>query len=140
MKVDLPRADGPHSPERTDAAARMIPEAVRYLNYATLTASGAPGISYAGDVDLVLGSIQVAVNGLQQTMTQMAVCLRDDLATGRLRMDRRGDLADDPSEAVGQAAGWLSNVAVGDCRRLAGTLAEVRRLTSRMYLESEDGR
>ncbi len=132
--LDVTQVDGPHSPERTAAAARLIADAVRFLNYATLPASNAPGISYAGDVDDVLGSIHGAAGGLQQTFGQLAECLRDDLATGRLRMARGRPNADDPAAAVEYASAGLAEAA-RICGGLRMALEMVRRTTAGMYLE-----
>jgi hypothetical protein len=134
--LDVTRVDGPHSPERTTAAASLIADAVRYLNYATLPASHAPGISYAGDVDAVLGSIQAAVGGLRQTLSQLEECLRDDLATGLLRLDAGKPHADDPARAVEVACSELE-AARGECGQLQATLGRVRRFTAAMYLDDD---
>lgn len=138
MTLDVTNVDGPHFPDRTVAAARLIADAVRYLNYASLPASNAPGISYPGDVDYVLGAIQGAASGLQQTFNQLAACLRDDLATGRLRLDPGRPHADDPARAVEVACADLS-AATAHADALRATLSQVRRLTSAMYMESCEG-
>jgi len=136
-RLNLSRVNGPHSPERTDAAARVIPEAVRFLNYATLPSAGAPGISYAGDVDAVLGSLQAAAAGLDQTVRQLSECLREDLATGRLRLARGHSFdSDDPELAVRIACAQLEVPIAGSLEVLSRTLGEVRKITSAMYLES----
>lgn len=137
--LDLTRVDGPHNPERTAAAARLIADAVRFLNYATLPASGAPGIGYAGDVDNVLGALESAAGGLQQTLRQLAECLRDDLATGRLRLDLNRPHADNPAQAVEFARSGLT-VAARTCGSLQATLSGARQVTAGMYLdEGDDG-
>jgi hypothetical protein len=136
MKIDLDRVDGPHSPERTAAAANLIPDAVRYLNHASLPANHAPGISYAGDVDTVLGAIQAAGGRLQQTLSQLAECLRDDLATGRLRLAHQAP-TDDPDVAVATACTELER-ARGVCAVLEGKLRLVRSFTAWMYLDVDD--
>ncbi len=139
-KIDVTQVGGPHSPAKTDAAARLIADAVRYLNYATLPSSNAPGISYAGDVDGVIGSIHAAVDVLRQTFGQLAECLRDDLATGRLRL-APGGVRDrmDTENAVEVACGYLE-AARAQAETLGATLGHVRHLTSAMYLEPEEGR
>lgn len=135
--LDVTRVEGPHSPERTAAAGRLIADAVRYLNYASMPADGAPGISYPGDVDAVLGAIAAAAGGLQQTFDQLAECLRADLATGRLGWTPGKPYADDPAKAVEEACSELE-IAVSDCGSLRSTLARARRVTSAMHLAAED--
>lgn len=132
--LDVARVDGPHTPERTAAAARLIADAVRFLNYASLPASGAPGINYPGDVDDVLASIAGAAIGLQQTLSQLAECLRAEQASGQLRLDQGRLHADDTGLAVAFACAWLDE-AKAAARRLAETLNEARRVTAGMYLE-----
>jgi len=132
--LDVTCVDGPHSPERTAAAARLIADAVRYLNHATLPANGAPGIGYAADVDEVLGALEGAAGGLQQTLRQLAECLRDDLATGRLRLDASRLHTDNPALAVEVAYAELA-VAARTCGSFQATLSSVRRFTAGMYLE-----
>jgi hypothetical protein len=136
-RLDLTRVDGPHSPEQTEAAGRLIADAVRFLNHATLPANGAPGISYAGDADNVLGSIAAAIGGLQQLFGQLEECLRADLATGQARLDHGRPYADDPEKAVEVACADLES-AKAVAGQLQSTLANVRRITSGMYLESAD--
>jgi hypothetical protein len=130
--LDVTRVDGPHSPERTVAAARLMADAVRYLNHATL--GTAPGIGYPGDVDGVLGSIEGAAGGLQQTLKQLEVCLRRDLNTGRLRMD---DRSQDPAAAVRIASDRLA-VAKSALETLQVNLKTARRFTSAMSLAPEE--
>jgi hypothetical protein len=136
-RLDL-SVDGPHGPERTVAAARVIGEAVRFLNYATMPASGAPGISYPGDVDEVLGAIQGAAGGLQQTLAQLGEALRRDLATGRLRLDRGRPHADDPPKAVAVACVALAE-ASNACGALQSALRDARSVTAGMYLPDASG-
>jgi hypothetical protein len=136
-RLDVTRVDGPHSPERTEAVGRLIADAVRYLNYATMPADGAPGIGYAGDADNLLGSIAAAVGGLQQLLGQIGQCLRDDLATGRLRLDVGRPYAEEPAKAVAAAVADLE-VARAEAAQLQAALVNVRRITAGMYLESTD--
>lgn len=136
-EVDVTQVDGPHSPERTAAAARLIADAVRFLNYASLPAAKAPGISYAGDVDDVVRAIAGAVNGLQQTLDQLAYCLRRDLAGGHLQLDDYGRRnAESPTHAVVVAEAELGT-AKNLCSHLRDALSRAARFTGSMYLEDD---
>lgn len=131
--LDVTRVDGPYSPERTAAAASLIADAVRYLNHATMPATGAPGISSPVDVDDVLGALQLATRRLDQTLSQLQHSLRSDLATGRVRLDRGGT----PAPAVEEACGELE-AARSACGTLGVSLGRARRHTSAMYLDSQE--
>lgn len=136
-ELDVTQVDGPHSAEKTAAAARLIADAVRFLNYASLPASRAPGISYAGDVDDVVGAIAGAVNGLQQTLDQLTYCLQRDLAGGHLQLDDYGRrYAHSPAYAV-EAAGVELETAKNLCGQLRDALNRARRFTGSMYLEDD---
>src|SRR5690348_16040819 len=102
------------------AAGRLIADAVRYLNYATMPVDGAAGVSYAGDADHVLGSIAAALGGLQQLFGHVEECLRADLATGRARLDAGRHYADGPAKAV-EAACLDLEVVRADCGALQTT-------------------
>lgn len=130
--LDVTQIDGPHSSERTAEAAGLIAAAVRFLNHATLPANNAPGIDYAGDVDNILGAIGTAANGLQQTLSQCAAALRDELATGHLRLDPGRPFADDPPAAVAMACDKLES-ALHACGDLRTALDGARRTTAGMY-------
>ncbi len=131
--LDVTQGDGPHSPERTAATANLIADAVRFLNYATMPADNAPGISYPGDVDRVLGSLASAATGLQQTLGQCADSLRSDLAAGGLRLDPGRPFADHPAAAVDSACFSLEQ-AVAACGNLRAALDAARRTTAGMSM------
>jgi hypothetical protein len=138
--VDVTRVDGPHSPERTVAGARLLADTVRWLNYATM---GGSGIGYAGDVDSVLGGIASAAGGLRQTLDQLEACLQADLHTGRLRMDDRYCLAatkanrsQDPAVAVQTASANLGD-AKAALEYLRQALNRARGFTSAMSMTPE---
>jgi hypothetical protein len=128
---DPTRVDGPHGPEMTAAATRLITDAVRFLNYATASRSGIGG---ASDVDGILGGLEAAAGGLQQTLRQCADCLRTEQATGQLRLDAGRPYASDPAAAVSVACADLAMTA-GLCESLRTALIEVRRITAGMYRE-----
>ncbi|MBO0743419.1 MAG: hypothetical protein J2P43_00245 [Candidatus Dormibacteraeota bacterium] len=129
--VDVTQVDGPFSPERTNAAARLAADAIRYLNHATAQGSGA---GHASDVWDVLGSLGVAVGRLRQTFDQLGRTLEADLATGRLRIDEGTPYAEDPQGGV-HAARWQLRLVSDGARELELGIAEAQRLIFGMSLE-----
>ncbi len=98
------RLDGPHADQDTAAAAHLVAEAVRFLNYAT--AAGA-GLSYPATVYTVTGELAVAAARLTQLTNQMGRFLAGELAAGRLGEDSGRD----PAEAVDRADDYLAAAA-----------------------------
>ncbi|HEY2763383.1 MAG TPA: hypothetical protein VGJ13_05135 [Pseudonocardiaceae bacterium] len=62
---------GPYDAEHTIAAAATISELVRYLNYAT-SQGAATALPHPADVSSLVGNLQAAVGGLEQTLRQVA--------------------------------------------------------------------
>lgn len=60
---------GPYSPERTEGAAQTAAELVRYLNYATQSASD--GVPAAATAYRTVGGLQATAGGLEQTLSQL---------------------------------------------------------------------
>lgn len=131
QSVDVTQVDGPFTPERTNAAARLAADAIRYLNHATSQENGA---YHASDVWDVLGSLGVAVGRLRQTFDQLGRTLEADLATGRMQIDEGTPHAEDPDGAV-QAARWQLQLVSDTARELELGIAEAQRLIFGMSLE-----
>jgi len=83
------RLDGLHADEDTVAAARLVAEAVRFLNYAT---AGGAGLSYPATAYAVTGELASAPARLGRFPAR-------ELAAGRLGDDFGGD----PADAVARA-------------------------------------
>lgn len=132
--VDVTELDGPFTPERTAAAARLAADAIRYLNQATAERGG---VGHAEDMWEVLGSLGVTVGRLRQTFDQLGRSLESDLATGLLRIGKGAPHADDPTGGV-EAARWQLQLASDTARELELGLAEVQRLISGMSLEADE--
>jgi hypothetical protein len=131
--IDVTQVEGPFSPDRTAAAARLAADAIRYLNHATSDESCA---GHAGDIWEVLGSLGVAVGRLRQTFDQFAHCLEDDFRTGRLRIEQGAPHADNPQDEV-MAARWQLEMASETARELELGLGEAQRLVSGMSIKPE---
>ena len=131
--VDVTQVDGPFSPERANAAARLAADAIRYLNHATSQESGT---CHATDVWDVLGSLGVTVGRLRQSFDQLGRTLEADMATGRLRIDEGTPHAEDPERGV-QAARWQLRLVADMARELELGIAEAQRLIFGMSLEPE---
>lgn len=99
------RLDGPHGDADTTAAAQLVSQAVRFLNYATATRAG---LSYPATVYAVTGELAVAAARLSQLTTQLGRFLARELAAGRLG----DDLGRDPAFAVARADDYLAAAAV----------------------------
>lgn len=132
--IDVTALDGPFTPERTAAAARLVAEAIRYLNHATAEASGT---GHAADVWEVLGSLGVAVGRMRQTLDHMGRSLERDLAAGRLLSSEGGPQAEDARAGV-DAARWQLNLAPDTAREVELCLADAQRLISGMSVEAEE--
>ncbi len=98
------RLDGPHTDDDTAAAAQLICQAVRFLNYAT--AAGA-GLTYPATVYTVTGELAVAAARLSQLTDQLGQFLARELAAGRLG----DDFGRDPADAAGRADDYLAAAA-----------------------------
>lgn len=83
-QVEL-RTDGPHSPDYTRDVGNLLAEAVRVLNYATL--SECPGLDYPGDAYSLLGALYTATMRLPQLFDQVAAFLRAQEVSGTLGED-----------------------------------------------------
>ena len=134
QSVDVTQVDGPFTPERANAAARLAADAIRYLNHATSQEAGA---CHASDVWDVLGSLGVAAGRLRQTFDQLGRNLEADLATGRMRIDEGSPHAEDPEGGV-QAARWQLQLISDTARELELGIAEAQRLIFGMSLEPGD--
>jgi hypothetical protein len=80
------RMDGPHADEDTAAAAWLIAEAVRYLNYASGSHSGT-GLEFPSTVYSVVGGLSIAAHRMQQLFVQLARHLAAQDAAGLLGSD-----------------------------------------------------
>lgn len=128
--------DGPYSPEHTATAARAAAELVRYLNHATRTGAALPDPVAVYDT---LTALAVTVDGLPQTLRQMAARLSDLAEDDNIAVDSLGEQIS-PSTA----ARWASDTLTDAASQLAGTrrlLAAAHTLTGRLYLNTtpEDG-
>jgi hypothetical protein len=98
------RLDGPHTDEDTAAAARLMAEAVRFLNRAT---AGGTGLSYPATPYTVTGELASAAARLDQLTEQLGRFLARELAAGRLG----DDFGSDPADAVARADDYLASAA-----------------------------
>ena len=97
------RLDGPHADEHTTAAADLAAEAVRFLNYATGSHSGA-GLRYPATVYALTANLAAAAHRMPQLCDQLTRWLESELAAGHLASDDRTP----PDLAVSIAAGQLA--------------------------------
>lgn len=95
------RIDGPHTDDDTAGVARLISQAVRFLNHATL---GEDGLTYPATACGVTGDLAVAAARLSQLTEQMGRFLAHELAAGRLGEDSGRD----PADAVSRADDYLA--------------------------------
>jgi hypothetical protein len=100
----IARLDGPHTDGDTAAAARLVAEAVRFLNHATADCTG---LSYAATAYTVTGELASAVARLGQLTGQLGRFLARELATGRLG----DDFGSDPADAVNRTDDYLAAAA-----------------------------
>ena len=107
LRVELTRRlDGPHADAHTAAAADLAAEAVRFLNYATGSHSGA-GLRYPATVYTVTANLAEAAHRMPQLYDQLTRWLESELAAGHLACDDRTP----PGPAVSIAAGQLARAA-----------------------------
>lgn len=100
----IARLDGPHSDEDTAATARLVAEAVRFLNYAT---AGGRGLTYPATACTVTGELACAAARLGQLTGQIGRFLASELAARRLGDDRGSD----PADVAGRADDFLATAA-----------------------------
>jgi hypothetical protein len=80
------RLDGPHADEHTAAAADLAAEAVRFLNYATGSHSGA-GLRYPATVYMIAANLSAAACRMPQLCDQLTRWLYAEDAAGHLACD-----------------------------------------------------
>lgn len=107
---------GPHSPEYTRRVACVISDAVRVLNYATM--SGADGLQYPADVYSLTGTLSGAMHGLEQMLEQVGTFLAKELERGALAVTE-GPQKGRPGDAV-----WQATVDLGRAAEAAALLTE----------------
>jgi hypothetical protein len=95
------RLDGPHADEDTAAVARLVAEAVRFLNYAT---AGGAGLTYPATAYTVAGELADAAARIGQLTGQVGRFPARELAAGRLGEDSGAD----PAEAAARADDYLA--------------------------------
>jgi hypothetical protein len=98
------RLDGPHSDDDTAAVARLVAEAVRFLNYATRDSAG---LTCPATACTVIGELACAVARLGQLAEQIGQFLARELAAGRLGDDEGSD----PADVAGRADDFLATAA-----------------------------
>ncbi len=101
------RLDGPHADEHTTGSAHLAAQAVRFLNYATGSHSGA-GLTYPATVYTIAGNLSAACYGLPQLFRQLSGWLRDQDGAGHLANDD----STPPGITVALAADRLRNAAL----------------------------
>lgn len=94
--------DGPHSPQRTEAALEAVSVLVRYVNNATHTPAG---IGMAPQVYNALSQLSGAAGGLPQLCEQLSSWARDTIADDTVRHDEHRDDPDRGEHAGQEAAG-----------------------------------
>lgn len=137
----IARLDGPHTDEDTAAAARLMAEAVRFLNHAT---AGGAGLSYPATAYTVTGELASAAARLGQLTGQLGRFLAGELAAGRLG----DDFGSDPADAVGRADDYLADAAaaavaltdaLGAAQNCLASLHQVDGRTAARRKDASDG-
>jgi len=115
LAVELTRRlDGPHTDEHTAGAANLAAEAVRFLNYATGSHSGA-GLRYPATVYMIAADLAAAAHRMPQLCDQLIRWLHAEDAAGHLACDD----GTPPGITVALAAARLRDAAL-----LAGKLGD----------------
>lgn len=106
--------DGPHSGDKTTAAAAALAHLVRYMCHATYSEQAVP---YPSTVDSVTRNLHAAVVGMDQLLRQLGDHMDRFEQGGRLRDDAGRDpyrramdwrmAVRDAQRAIGIAATWL---------------------------------
>jgi hypothetical protein len=124
--------DGPHTDTDTEAAAGLVCEAVRFLNYATVDA----GLTYPATAYAVTGGLAAAAARLPQLTAQLGRFLVRELEAGRLGEDSGGD----PADAVARADDYLA-VAAAAAVALGETLSAAQSSLASLHQTSvrQDG-
>jgi hypothetical protein len=126
--------EGPHTQEKTVAAADAISELVRYLNHATgPRGAGKEALPFPADVDRVLGSLESAFHGLMQTFPQLAARLEAQALLPGFGLDRVG-AGVAHNGPVRAAVGLLRTVPQG-LDTISRDLGVTRRYTARMSID-----
>ncbi|GAA3695305.1 hypothetical protein GCM10022224_071140 [Nonomuraea antimicrobica] len=118
-------SDGPHDDDYTSEVATALSGAVRVLNHATRSRVG---ITHPSTVYEVLGSVGLAVEGLDQLLKQLGEALRRMQASGRL-----GDDLGNPAERLDKALSELG-AARETARDLAVQINRVFNTTATLHL------
>jgi hypothetical protein len=116
----LGAAGGPHDPDATVAAAWLAAEAIRYLNYATLSDEG---VQHAATLYSVAGALSLAADRIPQLASQSIAWLKAN--SGRLTNDDGSPISDTLADAtvrIGAAAGAARLLAL-HLRELQNALA-----------------
>jgi hypothetical protein len=108
---------GPHDPDAVVETARAVAELVRWLNHATFHTSA---LQYPSHLYAVVGALNAAVWGLEQTFGQLATRLDRWADDPRLRHDEFD--ANDHAPAANTAA-----VAADDLRQAATHRPDITR-------------
>jgi hypothetical protein len=131
--------DGPHDHEQTRAIASGIDDAVRLLNYATMSRYG---LRYPSDVYSVLGELSGAISKLPQALRQMSQFIGAEVAEGRARENadygRHGGDAQAAAGALAAAVREGSVLATDLSRVLDRAQAVVRGLESTRDEDQDD--
>ncbi|HEY0936703.1 MAG TPA: hypothetical protein VGD91_23595 [Trebonia sp.] len=119
--------DGPHDHESTRAVASGIDDAVRLLNYATMSRAG---LTYPSDVYDVLGALAAAAAKLPQALDQMTAWITAQTDAGQVRENPGyGHHGGDAAAAAADLAAKTSEAAML-ANALSGCLAEAQSATS----------
>lgn len=81
------RLGGPHADEHTAAAAHLVAEAVRYLNYATGPDYGAQGLEFPATADSIAWGLSTAAQRMPQLFEQVTALLTEQYVDGLLATD-----------------------------------------------------
>jgi len=127
MATEL-RTDGPHSPEYTREVGRVLAEAVRVLNYATL--AEAPGLGYPGDAYTLIADLYTATSRMPQLAGQIKNFLDGWQASGQLADDHGADV----NERIA-AAGYHLGLAHGAASDLTRALQQAQNAISGLYVK-----
>lgn len=117
--------DAPHSPERTRQLADVAADAIRTLNYATMSDRG--GLEYPGDAYELLGALVQLTQRLPQLSGQVAAWLDSEQAAGHLGEvpAPRGRYGGDSARAVAAAGSALAEAGRA-AARLSSLLGEAQ--------------
>lgn len=107
--ADPAHPDGPHDHEQTRAIAEGANEAIRLLNYATMSRDG---LRYPSDVSSVLGDLIGVVGKLPQSLDQMVNWIVSEVDKGHVRENADyGKFSGDTKAAVGSLGAALFDAA-----------------------------